>query len=125
MILSTSNHTKCLYTDIQRVVCTTVPSPPRYGQCPKRSKSTLLEPRIISRCKRYLQYRKSTLWYTHTLYSDIQSIHSTANLSRHCIQFTPARVHNTSSLYPLDISSKMQTAFLIASEYYVPLWSGI
>ena len=41
-------------------------------------------------------------------------------------QFTPVKVHNnTSSLYPLDISSKTQVAFLIANEYCVHLWSDV
>ena len=59
-----------------------------------------------------------------------QTIQSTANLlinkSRHCILFTPTRIHhNTRSLYPLDISYKRQLAFLLASEYYVNLWSDV
>ena len=52
--------------------------------------------------------------------SDISmyTIQSTTNLSRHCIHFTPVKVYNnTSSLYPIDISSKTQVAFLIVSEY--------
>ena len=44
----------------------------------------------------------------------------------HCVQFTPVKVHNnTGSLYSLDISSKTQVSFLIASKYYVHVWSGV
>ena len=56
----------------------------------------------------------------------MHSIQSTANLSRQYIQFTAVKVHNnTSSLYPLYISYKTQVAFLIASEYYVHVWSDV
>ena len=56
----------------------------------------------------------------------MHNIQSTTGLSRHCIQFTPAKVHNsTSNLYPIVISSKTQVAFLIASEYCVHLWSDV
>ena len=56
----------------------------------------------------------------------MHNIQSTAYLSRQCIQFTRVRVqNNTSSLYPLDISSKTQVAFLIASEYYGHVWSDV
>ena len=34
-----------------------------------------------------------------TLHAEAKSIQSTANLSRHCSQFTPAKVYNTSSIY--------------------------
>ena len=74
VILLISNHTKCLYRDIQRVY-TTVLSAPRYGQCPKYS---------------------PTLWESHTLYT-INIIQSTGNLSRHCRKCgetgPPASVH--------------------------------
>ena len=56
----------------------------------------------------------------------MHNMRSTANLPRQCIQFTPVKVHNnTSSLYPIDISSKTQVAFLKASEYYVHVWSDV
>ena len=51
----------------------------------------------------------------------MNNIQSTANLSRHCIQFSQVEVHNnTSSLYPLDISSTTQVA-----EYIILDKSGI
>ena len=59
---------------------------------------SLVGPHTISRCKQCPQYRKSTLWYNHTLYPDTNNIQSTANplsdRSRQCIQFTPTKVHN-------------------------------
>ena len=56
----------------------------------------------------------------------MHNIQSTPNLFRQCIQFTPVKVHhNTSNLYPVVISSKTQVAFLIASKYYVHVWSDV
>ena len=50
----------------------------------------------------------------------MHNIQNTADLSRHCIQFAPTRVHhNTRSLHSLDSSSKTSLAFLIANEYFV------
>ena len=95
-ILLISNFTKCLYRGIQRV-CTTV-----------------------------LQDKDNVQNAVNTLsVKRMHNIRSTANLSRQCIQFTPVKVHNTSSLYPLDISSKTQLAFLTASEYQVHLWPDV
>ena len=63
----------------------------------------------------------------HTLYPDTNNIQSTRNLlsgrSRHCIQFTPKRVHNTRTLHPL-VSSSRHNSF-IASEYHVRLSSDV
>ena len=97
VILSMFNHTKCLYTDVQRVA---------QVYC--------------------LLQDMDNIQNTANPLSDISmhNIQSTANLSRHCIEFAPTRVHHdTRSLYPLDSSSKTSLAFFIASECYVPLWS--
>ena len=96
-ILYISSHTECLSGDIERVN-TTVQSAPRYGQCPKCSKFTLLYEGTISK-----------------------NIQSAINLSRQCIQFTPVKVHSNTSY----IIFQNTIALLIASEYKVHLWSDV